>query len=456
MIFYFLESHMKLYNEKKKLIELNFNTNIDLIKTYKHIIYNNFSNNKIKQLFKKFFYKNISFKKFEQFRNILLKPIDNFYDFLLKYNYFNLVEDDYNERINIIKYYRLYPVTTINPFETVHLNIEYYLEPIVKFVYVSHQYHKIIEYRLKIMDLLKDGLNKIKNKLFIKRNEHIKIIESFSNFIKKYSHKKSKNPKKEKIFLRNLVDKEIYQTINNYIENNLDIPPFSNDINDIDWESDIKKIKNYFNIKFDVIKNHNNYKIILNNNSKLISIVTDNIIIDKILEDKNNDNFIKKSYINQLQRLNYNEQQALWREAEAQARIEETKELMKFMVSQVKQRWKTERMMKMEYKANMDTVLMLKTKEAVETRRALGLHASATLKELTIARAKHLAMSHNRETNVLNLDMPAITERARLRKENNEQKRLEEIVKFKEQEQVTQWEHITTSINKCLCWLFKK
>ena len=183
---------------------------------------------------------------------------------------------------------------------------------------------------------------------------------------------------------------------------------------------------------------------------------SENLLIQKELAKSKQANNEKKSYINQLQRLNYNEQQALWREAEAQARIEETKELMKFMVSQVKQIWETERMMKMEYKANMDTLLVLKTKEAVETRRALGLHASATLKELTIARAKHSAMSHNRETNVLNLDMPAIAERARLRKENNEQKRLEEIVKFKEKEQVTQWEHITTSINKCLCWLFKK
>jgi hypothetical protein len=164
----------------------------------------------------------------------------------------------------------------------------------------------------------------------------------------------------------------------------------------------------------------------------------------------------EKLFINQLQRLNYNEQQALWREAEAQAMIEETKELMKFMVSQVKQRRETERMMKMEYKANMDAILMLKTKKAIETRRAMGLSDNASIEELAIARARHSAMLHNRETNVLNLDMPAIAERARLRKENNEQKRLEEIVKFKEKEQVTQWEHITRAINKCLFWLFNK
>jgi hypothetical protein len=164
----------------------------------------------------------------------------------------------------------------------------------------------------------------------------------------------------------------------------------------------------------------------------------------------------EKLYINQLQRLNYNEQQALWREAEAQAMIEETKELMKFMVSQVKQRRETERMMKMEYKANMDAILMLKTKKAIETRRAMGLSDNASIEELAIVRARHSAMLHNRETNVLNLDMPAIAERARLRKENNEQKRLEEIVKFKEKEQVTQWEHITRAINKCLFWLFNK
>ena len=40
----FIESHMKLYNEKKKLLEITFNHNIDLIKTYNHIINLNFLN----------------------------------------------------------------------------------------------------------------------------------------------------------------------------------------------------------------------------------------------------------------------------------------------------------------------------------------------------------------------------------------------------------------------------
>uniref|UniRef100_A0A6C0D527 Uncharacterized protein n=1 Tax=viral metagenome TaxID=1070528 RepID=A0A6C0D527_9ZZZZ len=170
---------------------------------------------------------------------------------------------------------------------------------------------------------------------------------------------------------------------------------------------------------------------------------SENLLIQKELAKSKQANNKEKLFINQLQRLNNTERQLLWREAQTQASVEEAKDLMKFMVSRVRERWETERMMKMEYKI-----------KANEARRAMGLSDNASIEELAIARARHSAMLHNRETNVLNLDMPAIAERARLRKENNEQKRLEEIVKFKEKEQVTQLEHITRAINKCLfCYL---
>jgi hypothetical protein len=175
----------------------------------------------------------------------------------------------------------------------------------------------------------------------------------------------------------------------------------------------------------------------------------------------------EKLFINHLQRLNYNEQQALWREAEAQAMIEETKELMKFMVSHVKQRRETERMMKMEYKI-----------KANEARRAMGLSDNASIEELSIARARHSARLHlygniNETVNIkkelaiakeraeaifpsdsihvlLNLHQSAIAKRKKAREDIAEQKNLET------KEQVTQWEHITRAINKCLFWLFNK
>jgi len=169
----------------------------------------------------------------------------------------------------------------------------------------------------------------------------------------------------------------------------------------------------------------------------------------------------EKLYINQLQRLNYNEQQALWREAEAQATIEETKELMKFMVSRVRERWETERMMKMEYKI-----------KANEARRAMGLSDNASIEELAIARARHsalfnfdgnikkeLAIAKERAEAIfpsdsihvlLNLHPSAIAKHKKARQDIAEQKSLET------KEQVTQWEHITRAINKCLFWLFNK
>jgi len=175
----------------------------------------------------------------------------------------------------------------------------------------------------------------------------------------------------------------------------------------------------------------------------------------------------EKLYINQLQRLNYNERQLLWREAEAQATIEETKELMKFMVSHVKQRRETERMMKMDYGI-----------KAIEARRAMGLSDNASIEELAIARARHSARLHlygniNETVNIkkelaiakeraeaifpsdsihvlLNLHPSAIAKQKKAREDIAEQKSLET------KEQVTQLEHITRAINKCLFWLFNK
>jgi hypothetical protein len=184
---------------------------------------------------------------------------------------------------------------------------------------------------------------------------------------------------------------------------------------------------------------------------------SENLLIQQELAKSKQANTKKKLYINQLQRLNYNEQQALWREAEAQATIEETKDLMKFMVSQVKQRRETERMMKMNYgiKAN-------------EARRAMGLSDNASIeeparytalfnfdgnikKELAIAKERAEAIFPSDSIHVLlNLHPSAIAKQKKAREDIAEQKSLET------KEQVTQWEHITRAINKCLFWLFNK
>jgi hypothetical protein len=184
---------------------------------------------------------------------------------------------------------------------------------------------------------------------------------------------------------------------------------------------------------------------------------SENLLIQKELAKSKQANNKEKLYINQLQRLNNTERQLLWREAQTQATIEETKELMKFMVSQVKQRRETERMMKMEYKI-----------KANETRRAMGLSDNASIeeparytalfnfdgnikKELAIAKERAEAIFPSDSIHVLlNLHPSAIAKRKKAREDIAEQKSLET------KEQVTQWEHITRAINKCLFWLFNK
>ena len=191
------------------------------------------------------------------------------------------------------------------------------------------------------------------------------------------------------------------------------------------------------------------------------SIMSKNLLIQKELAKSKQANNKEKLYINQLQRLNNTERQLLWREAQTQASVEEAKELMKFMVSRVKERWETERMMKMDYGI-----------KAIEARRAMGISDNASIEELAIARARHsalfnfdgnikkeLAIAKERAEAIfpsdsiqvlLNLHPSAIAKHKKAREDIAEQKNLET------KEQVTQLEHITRAINKCLFWLFNK
>lgn len=164
----FIESHMKLYNEKKKLLEITFNHNIDLIKTYNHIINLNFSNKEISLLFYRFFKDNLTIKNLESFRKILLKPTENFYDYLIKNNYFNI--KSLNEK-------------GFNFFSHMINNTSNYstkMKEIDKLIFTSHQYHLILENRLKIMNMLDNGLDKIKNKL-VKKIENYKYLLTYQS-----------------------------------------------------------------------------------------------------------------------------------------------------------------------------------------------------------------------------------------------------------------------------------
>jgi hypothetical protein len=179
MVNYFLESQLKLFNEKKNLLDLIYNTNINLIKAYNHIINTNFTSEQIQSLFYYFFRDNLSYKSFEKFRNILIKPLNNIFEFFVKSNYFNVKiinKNKYNFYDNILNSYnKIESINDDNKLDECSklINIE-------KIVFISYQYHNILDYRLKIMDMLEEGLEKIKIKL-------IKTCDILKNIIYKES-----------------------------------------------------------------------------------------------------------------------------------------------------------------------------------------------------------------------------------------------------------------------------
>jgi hypothetical protein len=181
---------------------------------------------------------------------------------------------------------------------------------------------------------------------------------------------------------------------------------------------------------------------------------SENLLIQKELAKSKKANNKEKLFINQLQRLNNTERQLLWREAQTQASVEEAKDLMKFMVSRVRERWETERMMKMNYGIKANEAMGLSDNASIEEPArytALFNFDGNIKKELAIAKERAEAIFPSDSIHVLlNLHPSAIAKQKKAREDIAEQKSLET------KEQVTQWEHITRAINKCLFWLFNK
>jgi hypothetical protein len=182
MIKIFLESHLKMLNKNKKLLfeEINFYVNSDLVKMYEHVLTFNFSNKELDTLFLHFFENNLSYNTFEQFRNLLIKPNINFYDYFGIENYFNLsYKNDILKPKCFFDYCKEQKVNREN-------NLYYYVD---KFIYTTHQYHIISEFKNQILDIVKESLDKIKIKLLKKCEEHqhffISSTEIFLKIFKK-------------------------------------------------------------------------------------------------------------------------------------------------------------------------------------------------------------------------------------------------------------------------------
>ena len=182
MINVFLESHLKMFNKNKKKLydEIKFNTNLNLEKVYEAVLLFNFQNNELEQLFLRFFENNLSYNSFEQFRNLLIKPTNNFYDYFAIENYFNLNYINDNKIKCFFEYCSeplvqtgkqsfLSKMQNDNNFSIINNNYFYYVD---KFVYITHQYHAILEFKNQIFDMIKESLDKIKNKLIKKCKDH--------------------------------------------------------------------------------------------------------------------------------------------------------------------------------------------------------------------------------------------------------------------------------------------
>lgn len=252
----FIESHMKLYNEKKKLLEITFNHNIDLIKTYNHIINLNFSNKEISLLYYRFFKDNLTIKNLESFRKILLKPTENFYDYLIKNNYFNiksLNEKGFNFFTHMIN-------------NTSNYSIK--MKEIDKLIFTSHQYHLILENRLKVMNMLDKGLEKIKNKL-------LKKIDNYKNLLTYQSTKLQKMFKLIDNIKKNPDSKYLFYSCKN---------------------KNIKKLKKEYDINYDEYKENSYFYV--NNNTSNNNVDNENRKLIEELKRKYDDAYREYYYDN--------------------------------------------------------------------------------------------------------------------------------------------------------------
>ena len=164
----FLYSHLKSLKEKKFIINLNYHKKKDIIKAYNIIINSNFSKIEIKHLFYSFFNNNLNYEQFKIFRNIILDPTDNFYDILLKYNYYGNIKNDNGD---IIKY---------NFYENIINGKDNYLD---KLIFISYQYHLIVNTKIEIIDYIEITINNIFTNIEEEIDEQKDIVENYNKFI---------------------------------------------------------------------------------------------------------------------------------------------------------------------------------------------------------------------------------------------------------------------------------
>jgi hypothetical protein len=165
----FLHCHLYYLQNLKFKIPIEYNTKLDLIKTHNDILYLNFTHDEINHLFEHFFSKNLTYSQFKNMREIIIKQSCNFYDILDRHNYVGVEKKNF------------------------YMDLENkQLSYTNKLLFISYQYHIINNYKIKLLDKIKNHINYIffdiknlKNSIYINNND----IHSLHNYTLKQINK---------------------------------------------------------------------------------------------------------------------------------------------------------------------------------------------------------------------------------------------------------------------------
>jgi len=256
----FLSSHLFYLNKGRFSIPMFYSQYIDIVKTHDDILKLNFTQSELGDLFKQFFEFNLNYQQFKNFRSIILKQPENFYDVILRHNYYGIEKKNFFQDLT---------------------------SPINKLLFVSYQYHIITNYKINFLNKIKAKTQEIYMRLS-QYKDSIKINNiEMSNEYKERKHN-IKNISTSENKLENYI-KETYPNNDNLIKNV---------VNPL-----LHQMLEYIKTRGIVIKIGNECNIILNLMSKLCACAKKyNGMVDKNANGLAYNNFCRyaRAYISYL------------------------------------------------------------------------------------------------------------------------------------------------------------
>jgi hypothetical protein len=225
----FLSSHLYYLNKGRFIIPFEYNKSIDLIKTHDDILKLNFTQDELSCLFEQFFSSNLNYMQFKNFRSIILKQPEKFYDIIERHNHYGVEKKSFFQDLT---------------------------SPINKLLFVAYQYHIITNYKIKLIDKIKIHTQSIYNKMLkFKSTASSKIQDIGSKYqmLKHITKKFTKEPDKIIYFIQEMFN---------------DYEPSSNPIYTL-INPLLHRLVSYVKSRGLIIKVSNEHKLILNLFAKL-------------------------------------------------------------------------------------------------------------------------------------------------------------------------------------------